>query len=170
MYLFLYFADGYALYHSGNLNCSIANWHEYQEVNFTIKSDGNLLKYEDDTQYGEDEYCVDIMYNTDTQRLSDMVILCEFDTALHHKWNFIRAAVIITCICFAITITLYIIYDKPQRLIIISFCTANFIFWMLYGMRIFYVEFDGFCTIFGNSSISLPYMRIIFWGKFIFIT
>lgn len=133
--------------------CSVANWHEYQDINFTIKTNGSLINHDDNSVYHENEYCVDTMYNTDSRRLTDMVILCEFSSALFLKWSIVKVSVIITCICFAITIVLYIYYKKAQMLIIVGFCIVDLAFWIMYTMRIFYVDFGRLCIIFGNSAM-----------------
>ncbi|GJQ78472.1 hypothetical protein Trydic_g11589 [Trypoxylus dichotomus] len=150
--------DGYAVYFIVDIQCSMAHWIDYRAVNFTIKVNGSL--FHKGNEYQGYEYCVDTMYNTETKKFSDMVLLCEFASTLYIKRDFLKVGVVTTCICFAITIMLYIFFKPPQTLLIVGFCIVDFIFWSMYALRIFYVNFGRVCVIFGYAYFFLSISRL----------
>ncbi|KRT86275.1 hypothetical protein AMK59_2380, partial [Oryctes borbonicus] len=136
----------------------MAHWIDYRDTNFTIKMNGNL--FNKGNEYREDEYCVDTMYNTDKNKSIDMVLLCEFGNALHIKRVVLQAGVLTTCICFAITIMIYLFFKPPQTLLIVGFCIVDLTFWSMYALRIFNVNFGSTCTIFGYGYFFLSISRL----------
>lgn len=151
--IFFFILDGYAMMYGTNLDCTRTNWKDFEEVDITITANGNLFFGDSSTKYLINDYCLGTNYDTTTGKVADMIVSCEFREAVYVKWILIKIAAIITCICFVLTLAVYIFVYRLRKLvekIIACFCTVDLAFWIMYTIRIFDVRFGRFCVPFGK--------------------
>ncbi|GJQ78477.1 hypothetical protein Trydic_g11594 [Trypoxylus dichotomus] len=141
--------DNYAMIYGTHINCKTTMWRDFQEIEFVIKANGSMFM--ENAEYHLNDYCLATNYDTSTGRIADIIVICEFREVIYLKWLLIKAAVLITCLCFVITLAVYIFVYKLEKLIqriITGFCLIDLAFWCLYAIRIFSFRFGNFCVSF----------------------
>lgn len=159
----IFFTDGYAMLYGTNLNCERTDWNEFRDVKARIKANGSLFMGRGSQEYLVTDYCLGTNYDTLTNKTSDVIFSCEFREALYPRWIFIRIVIVITCICFFVTLMVYIFVYRLKKLferIVSCFCMVEMVFWCMYSMRIYDVRIGKFCREFGNTLNLISYSEI----------